>query len=259
MFWRPLSKIQISLPLDYWKPWIKQLYLQLEMIFVKVFLSCTNWYGCGLRFVSNGLLCALQVLISHAETKDGSGGPLDYEDLEPGDGLSPRNPVGFEKTFREPTEPQSVIVVRQWNYCGSVSVRVALHCRVKADKSRPQIYRSTSLCESCIVERNTISQSPLVLVKTYLAPAISLCFHEVCFLNLTWHFPFESFSIFFPLLTDFPLSHPFLVSHLLFLFYVACPLCGPSWCSNTDSQAGLGHIGLESDLRSLLMFVLALP
>lgn len=50
------------------------------------------------------------VLISHAETKDGSGGPLDYEDLEPGDGLSPRNPVGFEKTFREPTEHQSVIV-----------------------------------------------------------------------------------------------------------------------------------------------------
>ncbi|XP_039983903.1 transforming growth factor beta receptor type 3 [Xiphias gladius] len=47
------------------------------------------------------------VLISHAETKDGSGGPLDYEDLESGDVLSP---VELERKFTEPTEHQSVIV-----------------------------------------------------------------------------------------------------------------------------------------------------
>ncbi|XP_070688172.1 transforming growth factor beta receptor type 3 [Pempheris klunzingeri] len=50
------------------------------------------------------------VLISHAETKDGSGGPLDYEDLESGDVLLPRDPVELEKTFAEPTEHPSVIV-----------------------------------------------------------------------------------------------------------------------------------------------------
>ncbi|XP_035509263.1 transforming growth factor beta receptor type 3 [Morone saxatilis] len=50
------------------------------------------------------------VLISHAETKDGSGGPTDYEDLESGDLVLPREPVDLERTFTEPTEHQSVIV-----------------------------------------------------------------------------------------------------------------------------------------------------
>ncbi|XP_010784220.1 transforming growth factor beta receptor type 3 [Notothenia coriiceps] len=49
------------------------------------------------------------VLISHAETKDGSGGPLDYEDLEAGDMLFPRDPVELNRRFTEPTEHQSVI------------------------------------------------------------------------------------------------------------------------------------------------------
>ncbi|XP_068445938.1 transforming growth factor beta receptor type 3 [Clinocottus analis] len=50
------------------------------------------------------------VLISHAENKDGSGRPLDYEDLESGDVLLPRDPVELERTFTEPAEHQSVIV-----------------------------------------------------------------------------------------------------------------------------------------------------
>ncbi|KAF3835707.1 hypothetical protein F7725_028265 [Dissostichus mawsoni] len=49
------------------------------------------------------------VLINHAETKDGSGGPLDYEDLEAGDMLFPRDPVELDRRFTEPTEHQSVI------------------------------------------------------------------------------------------------------------------------------------------------------
>ncbi|KAL3046847.1 hypothetical protein OYC64_021132 [Pagothenia borchgrevinki] len=49
------------------------------------------------------------VLISHAETKDGSGGPLDYEDLEAGEMLFPRDPVELDRRFTEPTEHQSVI------------------------------------------------------------------------------------------------------------------------------------------------------
>ncbi|KAK5869314.1 hypothetical protein PBY51_024042 [Eleginops maclovinus] len=49
------------------------------------------------------------VLISHAENKDGSGGPLDYEDLEAGDMLFPRDPVELDRRFTEPTEHQSVI------------------------------------------------------------------------------------------------------------------------------------------------------
>ncbi|XP_029988818.1 transforming growth factor beta receptor type 3 [Sphaeramia orbicularis] len=47
------------------------------------------------------------VLVSHAETKDGSGGPVDDEDLESGDVLFPREPVDLE---RPPTEHQSVIM-----------------------------------------------------------------------------------------------------------------------------------------------------
>ncbi|XP_059197085.1 transforming growth factor beta receptor type 3 [Centropristis striata] len=50
------------------------------------------------------------VLISHAETKDGSGGPQDDEDLESGDVLFPRDPVELERRFTEPAEHQSVIV-----------------------------------------------------------------------------------------------------------------------------------------------------
>lgn len=50
------------------------------------------------------------VVISHAETKDGSGGPVDYEDLESGDLVFPRNPVESEKAYREPTEHLSSIM-----------------------------------------------------------------------------------------------------------------------------------------------------
>uniref|UniRef100_A0A3Q3H0Y2 Transforming growth factor, beta receptor III n=1 Tax=Labrus bergylta TaxID=56723 RepID=A0A3Q3H0Y2_9LABR len=46
------------------------------------------------------------VLISHAENKDGSGGPLDYDDLESGDVLFPKE---SEKTLTERTEHPSVI------------------------------------------------------------------------------------------------------------------------------------------------------
>ncbi|KAJ4943317.1 hypothetical protein JOQ06_005820 [Pogonophryne albipinna] len=49
------------------------------------------------------------VLISHAETKDGSGGPLDYEDLQAGDMVFPRDPVELNRRFTEPSEHQSVI------------------------------------------------------------------------------------------------------------------------------------------------------
>ncbi|XP_023272263.1 transforming growth factor beta receptor type 3 [Seriola lalandi dorsalis] len=60
--------------------------------------------GMGTAFYINS------VVISHAETKDGSGGPVDYEDLESGDVLFPKDPVELERTFTEPTEHQSVIV-----------------------------------------------------------------------------------------------------------------------------------------------------
>lgn len=63
--------------------------------------------------MTNGLLCGLQVLISHSEAKDGSGGPSDYEDQESGEVLFPRDPTELERTFTGPTEHQSVIAVRQ--------------------------------------------------------------------------------------------------------------------------------------------------
>lgn len=89
--------------------------------------------------MSNRLLCGLQVLISHAETKDGSGGPPGYEDQESGDVLFPRDSAELERTFTEPKEHQLVIVVRHWNHCGCVSGKAASHCTVKVDKSRPMI------------------------------------------------------------------------------------------------------------------------
>uniref|UniRef100_A0A8C9ZUU0 Transforming growth factor, beta receptor III n=1 Tax=Sander lucioperca TaxID=283035 RepID=A0A8C9ZUU0_SANLU len=71
------------------------------------------------------------VLISHAETKDGSGGPPGYEDQESGDVLFPRDSAELERTFTEPKEHQLVIVVRHWNHCGCVSGKAASHCTVK--------------------------------------------------------------------------------------------------------------------------------
>ena len=60
---------------------------------------------------TDGLLSGLQVLINYAETKDGSGGPLDYEDLELEEALFPR--------FTEPTQHQSLILVRHWDHWSS--------------------------------------------------------------------------------------------------------------------------------------------
>lgn len=53
----------------------------------------------------------MQVLISHAETKDGSGGPLDYDDVK--ELVFPREPAELERTLTGPTEHQSIIGVRQ--------------------------------------------------------------------------------------------------------------------------------------------------
>ncbi|KAM4629181.1 transforming growth factor beta receptor type 3 isoform 2-T2 [Polymixia lowei] len=50
------------------------------------------------------------ILISHAELKDGSGGPLDYEDLESGDVVFPRDTEEVERTLLGPAEHQSSIV-----------------------------------------------------------------------------------------------------------------------------------------------------
>ena len=61
-------------------------------------------------FLSNRFLCGLQVLISPAETKDGSGRPLEYEDLESGDVLFPRETVELERTITEPIEHPSIVV-----------------------------------------------------------------------------------------------------------------------------------------------------
>ena len=69
--------------------------------------------------MSDEPFCGLQVLISHAETKDGSGGPLEYEDLESGD-VFPRETVDLERMSTEPVEHQSAIMVRQLNHCISL-------------------------------------------------------------------------------------------------------------------------------------------
>ncbi|XP_054873221.1 transforming growth factor beta receptor type 3 [Amphiprion ocellaris] len=49
------------------------------------------------------------VVISHAETKNGSGGPLDYADLESVDVVSRRDPVDLERTFTEQRQQPSIV------------------------------------------------------------------------------------------------------------------------------------------------------
>lgn len=66
--------------------------------------------------VTNRLLCGSQVLISHAETKDGSGGPVDYDDSEHTEMLLPKDLADLVRTSTEPTDHPSVIMVRQGTY-----------------------------------------------------------------------------------------------------------------------------------------------
>lgn len=62
--------------------------------------------------VGNRLVHHLQVLINHGGIKDGSGGPLDYEDLESAEVLYFRDAGESGRTSPQPAEHQSVIVVR---------------------------------------------------------------------------------------------------------------------------------------------------
>lgn len=54
-------------------------------------------------------LCGPQVLVSHAESKDGSGGPSDYDDLESEEKLFPSEAPELKRVV---PEPHSVITVR---------------------------------------------------------------------------------------------------------------------------------------------------
>ena len=66
----------------------------------------------------------LQVRITHAETKDGSGGPLDYEDQDLEDALFPRHSVESERTFPKQRQHPYTIEVSQ---SSSFSLRAACH------------------------------------------------------------------------------------------------------------------------------------
>lgn len=55
----------------------------------------------------------MQVFVSPAENKDGSGGPADVDELK--DLVFPREPVELERKLPEPTERQSIVVVRRTN------------------------------------------------------------------------------------------------------------------------------------------------
>uniref|UniRef100_A0A667WXV7 Transforming growth factor, beta receptor III n=1 Tax=Myripristis murdjan TaxID=586833 RepID=A0A667WXV7_9TELE len=59
------------------------------------------------------------VLINPADLKDGSGGPLDDEDLESGDPVLPRDTEELERMFLEPPEHQPSILVRPQPHSGS--------------------------------------------------------------------------------------------------------------------------------------------
>ena len=80
-------------------------------------------------------------MISHPETKDGSGGPLDYDDLESEDVMLPRV-VESGGIFSEQRQHPSVIEVSNWTHCHHL-------------------------------------QSSLVQVKSYLAPTVSLPSYDV--------------------------------------------------------------------------------
>lgn len=74
----------------------------------------------------------MQVTVSDAETKDGNSDQRGPERMLP------------VKTFDLPT-----ILVRLWNHCGPFSVRSALYCKGKVDKSRLLI-NSISICATAV-------------------------------------------------------------------------------------------------------------
>lgn len=83
----------------------------------------------------------LQVLINHAENKDGSGRPLDYEDLESGEVLFPRDTTeSARRTRPQPAEHQSVVPVSSFE--GSISISI----EVTQLEETPQLKTSHRLC-----------------------------------------------------------------------------------------------------------------
>lgn len=72
------------------------------------------------KILTDGLLCGSQVYINPAETKDGSGGPLSFEDLEFGDKDFQRGPDPVDLP-RTRMEPRDAISVRRWTHCAALS------------------------------------------------------------------------------------------------------------------------------------------
>ncbi|XP_076583150.1 transforming growth factor beta receptor type 3 [Chaetodon auriga] len=110
------------------------------------------------------------VLISHAE--DGSGGPLDYDDLESGDLVFPREPVELERTLTEPAEHQSVIVFN-CTYRKSQETSETLPRIVPAPGRQPlknmtfnmEVYSTPSLTDPSHLPFHTVSQNQQVFVE----------------------------------------------------------------------------------------------
>lgn len=73
--------------------------------FIKYFYECVS------GFVSNCYFCGLQVIISPAETRNGSGGPVDFEDLESVNGPFPKDLVEPERILTEQKQQVSMIEV----------------------------------------------------------------------------------------------------------------------------------------------------
>uniref|UniRef100_A0A8C4DGX6 Transforming growth factor, beta receptor III n=1 Tax=Dicentrarchus labrax TaxID=13489 RepID=A0A8C4DGX6_DICLA len=118
------------------------------------------------------------VLISHAETKDGSGGPTDYEDLESGDLVLPREPVDLGRTFTEPTDHQSVIVVSQWNNFGrqpvnNMTFNMELYNTLPFNNPSRQAFYTVSQNQQVFVEVTSTTSDPelgFTIVSCFISP-----------------------------------------------------------------------------------------
>nr|XP_020465683.1 transforming growth factor beta receptor type 3 [Monopterus albus] len=136
----------------------------------------TNLTGCQtIVYSMEGVPMVLyinSVLISQAQTKDESGGPLDYEDLESGDVQFPRGPVELERTFTEPTE-HSTIVVFNCTYRKNQETSETLPRIVPAPASKPlsnmtfsmELYNTLSSNSPSHQAFFTVSQNQQVFVE----------------------------------------------------------------------------------------------
>uniref|UniRef100_A0A8C2ZNR1 Transforming growth factor, beta receptor III n=1 Tax=Cyclopterus lumpus TaxID=8103 RepID=A0A8C2ZNR1_CYCLU len=127
--------------------------------------------------------CLTTVYPMQGSPMDGSGRPLDYEDLESGDVLFPRDPVELERTFTEPAEHQSVIVVRiivalSWGgvgggWGGGGQVKTNDHLHLYVNHSEIHLKKCFPLLPHALLQVTSAASDPelgFTLISCFISP-----------------------------------------------------------------------------------------